>query len=41
MNKGNATKTQSGFASTVLLGAAAFLLVLAVVSAPEIGRAHV
>ncbi|MEK6992428.1 nucleoside recognition domain-containing protein [Paenibacillus sp. FSL K6-1566] len=35
MNKGNATKTQSGFASTVLLGAAAFLLVLAVVSAPE------
>lgn len=35
MNKGNAVTRSSGLWTTILLGAAAFLLVLAVVSAPE------
>ncbi|MGY5344573.1 nucleoside recognition domain-containing protein [Paenibacillus glucanolyticus] len=35
MNKGNAVKSSNGLWNTILLGAAAFLLVLAVVSAPE------
>ena len=35
MNKDNAVKSSNGLWNTILLGAAAFLLVLAVVSAPE------
>ncbi|MCI1775768.1 MAG: nucleoside recognition protein [Paenibacillus lautus] len=35
MNKDNAVKSPNGLWNTILLGAAAFLLVLAVVSAPE------